>query len=77
MAIEKHVELSYPGVGDNPTHIVLGLEHVRAADSIRMSYDFERDGWVIEQASKFEWPIRAPSSGARCGVASCFAGVAT
>jgi gentisate 1,2-dioxygenase len=28
---------------------------VRAADSIRISYDHERDGWKIEQASTFEW----------------------
>jgi hypothetical protein len=34
---------------------VIGLMDVRAADSIRVSYDFLRDGWKIEQASKFEW----------------------
>lgn len=31
-------------------HIEVGLEHVRAADNIRISYDFERDGYVIEQS---------------------------
>jgi len=30
--------------------IEIGLEHVRAADNIRVSYDFERDGYVIEQS---------------------------
>jgi hypothetical protein len=33
----------------------LGLCDVRAADSIRLSYDFDRDGWKIEQASTFTW----------------------
>jgi hypothetical protein len=31
--------------------------HVRAADDIRIHYDFERDGYVIEQASTFTWSI--------------------
>ncbi|WP_417744794.1 hypothetical protein [Rosistilla oblonga] len=35
--------------------IQVGLTDVRAADDIRISYDFERDGWKIEQASVFEW----------------------
>ena len=49
------VELWYPGIGNNPTTIQVGLLHVRAADDIRIKYDFERDGWVIQQASVFEW----------------------
>jgi hypothetical protein len=49
------VELWYPGLGENATHVEVGLQHVRAADSVRISYDFERDGWKIEQASVFEW----------------------
>ena len=28
---------------------------VRAADNIRISYDYDRDGWVVEQSSIFEW----------------------
>jgi len=28
---------------------------VRCTDSIRVSYDFERDGWRIEQAQFFEF----------------------
>jgi hypothetical protein len=31
-------------------YIEVGLEHVRAADSIRISYDFDRDGYRIEQS---------------------------
>lgn len=43
------IELWYPGVGDNADIIELGLCHVRAADSIRIHYDFERNGYVIQQ----------------------------
>lgn len=54
---ELHIELWYPGVEDNINKIVLGLMHVRASDSIRISYDFARNGWKIEQASIFEWSV--------------------
>jgi hypothetical protein len=51
-----YADLYYP---DTPDAIVrrfeIGLMDVRAADSIRVSYDKERDGWKIEQASTFEW----------------------
>lgn len=50
-----HVTLFYPRVEGNTTHVEVSLCDVRAADSIRASYDFDRDGWKIEQASKFEW----------------------
>ena len=33
----------------------VSLMDVRAADDIRISYDFGRNGWMIEQASVFEW----------------------
>lgn len=49
------IDLWYPGIDSNPLFVEIGLMHVRAADSIRISYDFERDGWKIEQASTFEW----------------------
>lgn len=35
--------------------VEVGLSDVRAADSVRISYDFDRDGYRIEQASTFEW----------------------
>lgn len=41
--------------------IHVGLMDVRAADDIRIEYDFARDGWVIKQASRFMWP-----SGSEC-----------
>jgi hypothetical protein len=44
---------SAPGASNsgNATRIEVGLCDVRAADSIRISYDFNRDGYVIEQAA--------------------------
>ena len=52
-----YLELFYPRNGE-PNAVrdfVIGLSDVRAADDIRISYDFGRDGWKIEQASVFEW----------------------
>lgn len=55
------VDIWYPRNGNNgrtadqPVAVEVGLIDVRAADSIRIHYDFERDGYVIRQASKFEW----------------------
>lgn len=51
----RHVHLWYPGVNNNPQALQIALIHVRAADDIQVSYDFERDGWVIKQASVFSW----------------------
>jgi hypothetical protein len=50
-----HVDFWYPRIEKHATHVEIGLVDVRAADSIRITYDFERDGYVILQASKFEW----------------------
>jgi len=36
------------------SYIQIALNDVRAADNIRITYDFDRDGWKIEQASIFE-----------------------
>jgi hypothetical protein len=53
---ELHIDLWYPDVDDTEIRkFVIGLIDVRAADDIRISYDKERDGWKIEQASTFEW----------------------
>lgn len=51
----RQMDLWYPRCEGNPVFAEIGLMDVRAADSIRVSYDFERDGWKIEQASTFEW----------------------
>lgn len=51
-----HIDLWYPRLPDAKVRAVqLGLMDVRAADDIRISYDYERDGWKIEQASRFTW----------------------
>ena len=61
-----HVDLWYPNIErepkdpprtfDHPVAVQVGLMHVRAADDIRIEYDFARDGYVIKQGSIFEWP---------------------
>lgn len=53
---DLHYELHYPGVSGNPEAIQIGMMHVRASDDLRISYDFDRDGWKIEQAGVFSWP---------------------
>lgn len=49
------VDLMYPRAPDLPDTIDINLIDVRAADGIRISYDFDRDGWSIKQASVFSW----------------------
>lgn len=49
------VKLFYPRCDGNADTIRIGLSDVRAADDILVTYDFERDGWVIKQGSRFEW----------------------
>ncbi len=49
-----HVELFYPE-GTHAQHVDIGLMHVRASDGIRVTYDFERDGWIIEQPTRLCW----------------------
>ena len=48
------VSLWYPRSSE-VNKIQVGLFDVRAADDIRIKYDYDRDGWVIKQASIFEW----------------------
>lgn len=49
------VGLAYPRCEENPNEVFIELVDVRAADGILIRYDFQRDGWVILQASRFEW----------------------
>lgn len=51
----RKVELSYPRNEGNDEALEVELMDVRAADSLRIEYDFERDGWSIQQASRFSW----------------------
>jgi hypothetical protein len=56
-----HVDFWYPPrrgeapISDKVAKIEIGLTDVRAADSILIEYDFDRDGYVIKQASRFAW----------------------
>lgn len=53
------LDLWYPPYSDEkpnpeePSKVEIGIVSVRAADSIRVSYDYARDGYVIEQAARF------------------------
>lgn len=57
---ELHVELTYPPYTDADNangqcrHVYVNQESVRASDGIRVHYDFERDGFVIEQPEPYE-----------------------
>jgi hypothetical protein len=47
-----NVELCYPRNDELRVNTVeVGLMDVRAADSIRVTYDFHRDGWSVLQAA--------------------------
>lgn len=48
------IELLYPRCSP-VSKILVGLADTRAADDILIEYDFERDGWIIKQASTFSW----------------------
>lgn len=49
-------EFWYPRLEAQPIkYLEVGLMDVRASDNIRISYDYDRDGWKIEQASIFSW----------------------
>lgn len=48
-------DIEYPRIEGNVDTVEVGLMDVRAADSVRITYDFDRDGWSIQQASVFEW----------------------
>lgn len=58
---ELIVEITYPPRSDegNPNdqvrYVQVDQESVRASDGVRLFYDYERDGWVIQQASRFSW----------------------
>lgn len=53
--LHHHVELMYPPY-NAPGSVTVGHSTVRCADSIRVTYDFKRDGWSVQQAQNFEWP---------------------
>lgn len=54
------IEIEYPRSNEVDT-VEIGLSDVRAADSIRIKYDFERDGWVILQPRSYHPHIEGNS----------------
>lgn len=49
------VDLLYPRTAGHLNTVEVGIEDVRAADTIRIAYDYDRDGYAILQASVFGW----------------------
>jgi hypothetical protein len=50
------IDLWYPRQPENKVkYIEIGLIDVRATDGIRISFDFDRNGWMIEQPTKSTW----------------------
>ncbi len=43
----KCVTLHYPRVEGHADRIIIELEDVRGADDLEVSFDFDRDGWVL------------------------------
>ena len=54
-----YIDIWYPkkGIDIYPSKLEVGLMHVRAADSILIEYDFDRDGYSIKQASTFRGDV--------------------
>ena len=48
---------SYPEIYDREKQdwLYISLSHTRASDDIRIKYDSERDGWIIEQPKRMQW----------------------
>lgn len=59
------VTLTYPpwgegGVEGKVKYVAIDQEAVRASDGIRVCYDYERDGWSIQQPKRLSWPADDP-----------------
>ena len=48
------VDIAYPRDGSVQA-VEVDLMDVRSADSLHVSYDFDRNGWVVKQATRFVW----------------------
>ncbi len=50
------VEMTYPEISENGVKFIeIDQESVRASDGIRLTYDYDRDGWSIMQPTKMCW----------------------
>ena len=49
----------YPEIYDKQHRdcIIIELCHTRSANPIRIEFDSERDGYIIQQPTRFSWPI--------------------
>ena len=48
--LHHYISISYPEIyKPDRTTVELDICHVRAAENIRVSYESDRDGWVIER----------------------------
>lgn len=55
---DHKIDWVYPEIHNKEkSTLIIEMDHVRSVDGIRIKYDSERDGWIIEQASIFEWDI--------------------
>lgn len=55
------IDLWYPGPdNENPVEIQVGLSHVRAADDVRIKFDFARNEWVISRLFAVKGPDGRP-----------------
>lgn len=51
-----NIEIMYPMVEGNVINTLdINQSSVRASDGIRVTYDYDRDGWIISQASRWSW----------------------
>ena len=61
---ELHVELTYPKITkDGYRYVVFDQESIRASDSIRISFDYDRNGYKIESPTRLSWDSCAPDAG--------------
>lgn len=51
------VTLMYTKCKGSTKAVEVELCDVRAADGLRITYDFERDGWCVQQAQVFQWDV--------------------
>jgi hypothetical protein len=51
----NRIDWTYPDIYNSKDYLYIDLIHTRASDGIRIRYDSERDGWVIEQPSVLSW----------------------
>lgn len=46
---DLRVDLEYPRSPGRAPAVEVNLVDTRAADGLRIAYDFDRDGWVVQQ----------------------------